>query len=227
MAKNVKMADIAARLNVSTVTVSKALSGQKGVSEEMREKIKAVAEEMGYRRPSGKEEGKQKSYNIGVVVSGSYIEKYATFYWELYQEINTIAVQKNCFVMLEILNAPDEKAMIPPKLLKEGKTDAFIVLGGLQSAYLKMIREHYEVPTVYMDFYDAQNKEDSIISNSFYGTYYLTNHLFEKGHKNIAFVGTMLATKSITDRCLGYVKALIEHGIEPRKDWIIDDRNQE
>lgn len=37
MAKAVKLADIAERLSVSTVTVSKALSGQKGVSEEMRE----------------------------------------------------------------------------------------------------------------------------------------------------------------------------------------------
>ena len=36
MKKSVKMADIAERLQVSTVTVSKALSGQKGVSEELR-----------------------------------------------------------------------------------------------------------------------------------------------------------------------------------------------
>ena len=39
MAKAVKLADIAQKLEVSTVTVSKALSGQKGVSEEMREKL--------------------------------------------------------------------------------------------------------------------------------------------------------------------------------------------
>ena len=37
MAKAVKLADIAERVGVSTVTVSKALSGQKGVSEEVRE----------------------------------------------------------------------------------------------------------------------------------------------------------------------------------------------
>ena len=49
MAKAIKLADIAAILNVSTVTVSKALSDQKGVSEEMREKIKKLAQEMGYR----------------------------------------------------------------------------------------------------------------------------------------------------------------------------------
>lgn len=39
MAKAVRLADIGKKLNVSTVTVSKALSGQKGVSEELRAKI--------------------------------------------------------------------------------------------------------------------------------------------------------------------------------------------
>ena len=39
MAKAVKLADIAGQRGVSTVTVAKALSGQKGVSEELREKI--------------------------------------------------------------------------------------------------------------------------------------------------------------------------------------------
>ena len=39
MAKAVKLADIAGQLGVSTVTVSKALSGQKGVSEERGKKL--------------------------------------------------------------------------------------------------------------------------------------------------------------------------------------------
>ena len=48
MVKAVKLADIAEKFGVSVVTVSKALSGQKGVSEELRAKIKALADEMGY-----------------------------------------------------------------------------------------------------------------------------------------------------------------------------------
>lgn len=42
MAKAVKLADIAERVGVSTVTVSKALSGQKASAEEVREKIRAL-----------------------------------------------------------------------------------------------------------------------------------------------------------------------------------------
>ena len=227
MAKSVKMSDIAERLNVSTVTVSKALSDQKGVSDEMRNKIKNLALEMGYQKPIAKQEDRNRSFNVGVIVPEDYIEKYQTFYWEMYQEINMAAVKNNSFVMLEVLNAADEKASIPPKLLKENKIDGLVVLGGLQSGYLKMIKEHYATPTVYLDFYDQNIKEDCVVSNSFYGTYTLTNYLFDKGHSNIGFVGTVLATKSITDRYLGYMKSLIEHGKTVREDWVLDDRDSE
>jgi len=227
MAKTVKMSDIAERLNVSTVTVSKALSDQKGVSEDMRNKIKKLAMEMGYQKPMAKQEDRSRSFNVGVIVPEDYIEKYQTFYWEMYQEINMAAVKNNSFVMLEILSASDEKAGIPPKLLKENKISGLIVLGGLRSEYLKMIKEHYATPTVYLDFYDRNIKEDCIISNSFYGTYTLTNYLFDKGHTNIGFVGTVLATKSITDRYLGYMKSMLEHGKSVREDWVLDDRDSE
>jgi len=227
MAKTVKMSDIAERLNVSTVTVSKALSDQKGVSEDMRNKIKKLAMELGYQKPIAKQEDKSRSFNVGVIVPEDYIEKYQTFYWEMYQEINMAAVKNNSFVMLEVLSASDEKAGIPPKLLKENKIDGLVVLGGLRSEYLKMIKEHYATPTVYLDFYDRNIKEDCVISNSFYGTYTLTNYLFEKGHTNIGFVGTVLATKSITDRYLGYMKSMMEHGRPIREDWVLDDRDSE
>ena len=227
MAKTVKMSDIAAKLNVSTVTVSKALSDQKGVSDEMRNKIKKLAVEMGYQKPISKPEDRIRSFNVGVIVPEDYIEKYQTFYWEMYQEINMAAVKNNSFVMLEVLNAMDEKAGIPPKLLKENKVDGLIVLGGLKSEYLRMIKEHYATPTVYLDFYDRSIKEDCVVSNSFYGTYMLTNYLFEKGHSNIGFVGTVLATKSITDRYLGYMKSLMEHGQTLRDDWVLDDRDSD
>lgn len=65
MAKTVRLADIGERLDVSAVTVSKALSGQKGVSEEMRQKIIKVAGELGYLKRV-KEEEKKGGYNIGL-----------------------------------------------------------------------------------------------------------------------------------------------------------------
>ena len=49
MQKRVRMVDIAEKMGVSTFTVSKALSGKDGVSEELRAEVRRVAEQMGYR----------------------------------------------------------------------------------------------------------------------------------------------------------------------------------
>lgn len=73
MVKAVKLADIAEKLNVSVVTVSKALSGQKGVSEELREKIKDLADEMGYVPIHSNQKNKNNSYTIGVISLESYL----------------------------------------------------------------------------------------------------------------------------------------------------------
>ncbi|MDD6811609.1 MAG: LacI family DNA-binding transcriptional regulator [Lachnospiraceae bacterium] len=227
MAKEVKMKDIAERLHISTMTVSKALSGKPGVSESLRERIKALAMEMGYVFPRVDKNSEKKSYNIGVLLAEYYTEKYITFYWKLYQNINMTAVKQNCFVMLEILNSEDEKNLTIPKLVCENKIDGLLVLGGIESSYLKMLNEKVALPIVYMDFYDDSIHEDSIISNNFYGTYQITNYLFQKGHREIAFVGTLFSTKSITDRFLGYEKAMMEHGERIKQEWIIPDRESE
>lgn len=226
MAKAVKLADIAKIMNVSTVTVSKALSNQKGVSEEMREKIKQLAQEMGYRSPSSsKSQTTAKSYNIGVLLSERYLDQYESFYWKMYQAVATKAVSKECFTMLEVLGIETEQKLELPKLLKEHKTQGMIILGVLKEDYLNLLVQNMDVPFICLDFYDRKHECDAVVTDNFYGMYKLTNYLFEMGHTNIAYVGTMLYTGSITDRYFGYAKALLEHGQGVRQDWIIEDRN--
>lgn len=228
MAKAVKLADIAERLNVSTVTVSKALSDQKGVSEEMRQKIKKLADELGYVPPSaGRKLKEQKSYNIGVVIAEQFLDKYDSFYWQMYQMVTTKAVSKGCFTMLEVISSEDAAALNMPKLIQEEKVDGIIVIGRMSEEYLDALDEKSKIPTVYLDFYNEKKDCDAVISDSFYGMYRLVNYLFEMGHEKIAYVGTLLATGSITDRYFGYAKSLMEHGHKVREEWVIDDRSLE
>jgi len=228
MAKAVKLADIAEQLGVSTVTVSKALSGQKGVSEAMREKIKQLADELGYKQPSAvKKEKSVKSYNIGVLVSEKYLGEYASFYWRMYQSVATRAVQKECFTMLEVVSLEDEAEANLPKIVLERKVDGLILIGRLRTEYLGALRQNTQIPIVYLDFYDEHQMSDAVISNSYYGTYMLTNYLIEHGHEKIAYVGTLLFTASIIDRYFGYRKSMLEHGIEVPQEWIISDRDME
>lgn len=90
MAKAVKLADIAKRVGVSAVTVSKALSDQKGVGDELRAEIKKIAVEMGYIQPYARIQEEKKYYNIGVIVAGRYFDQTNSFYWLMYQELTTV-----------------------------------------------------------------------------------------------------------------------------------------
>ena len=49
--KEVRLENIAKEVGVSIVTVSNALKGKKGVSEELRNRIKETAVSMGYQMP--------------------------------------------------------------------------------------------------------------------------------------------------------------------------------
>lgn len=228
MAKAVKLADIAELVGVSTVTVSKALSGQKGVSEELRGKIKKLADEMGYKQPSAvRRRPPNKSYNIGILIAEPFLSKYESFYWQMYQAVVTKASLKECFALLEVVSARDEEKGSLPKCVADRKVDGVIVIGAMMHSYLNNLNENGGVPVIYMDFYDEKEASDTVIPNSFYGAYTLTNYLFSMGHRKIAYVGTLLATSSITDRYFGYSKAMLEHGAELKPEWIIQDRSLE
>lgn len=228
MAKAVKMADIAERLGVSTVTVSKALAGKKGVSEELRGKIAQAAREMGYRQAKASQREKEReSYNIGVLISERYLDKYDSFYLQMYQQVATRAVAKACFTLMEVVSEEMERECELPRLLREQKADGIIVIGRLFDKYLTFLNRSIELPIIYLDFCNEKQELDAVISDSYYGAYRLTNYLFEMGHTKIGYVGTVLATGSITDRYFGYMRAMLEHGMELRKDWILDDREME
>ncbi len=228
MAKTVRLKDIADKVGVSTVTVSKALSGQKGMSEELREKIHALANDMGYvPSVSRKADVSAKSYTIGVLISESFMSEYSSFYTRMHQQVSQIAMDKGCFTMLEVISADYEKNKVIPRLVADHKVDGIVVVGRLDEKYLETIKEDGAIPMVYLDFCNHTGNEDAVVSDSYNGAYCLTNYLFDMGHKDIAFVGTILASGAITDRYLGYTKSLMEHRQPYRGDWIIYDRDPE
>ncbi len=228
MAKEVKMADIAKKMNVSVVTVSKALSGQKGVGTKLREQIRLTANEMGYLAPSQTRHAREKgSYNIGILVSDKYLDKYESFYWKLYQEIATKALQSQCFTLLEILSLEGEQRLQMPHLLKEHKVDGLIIIGMISGEYLDYLEENTKIPMIYMDFYNKNQSCDAVVTDNYYGMYKMTDYLFAMGHTRIAYVGNVLSNSSVTDRFFGYAKALLEHGQNIREDWIIKDRHED
>lgn len=226
MAKQVKLADIAAKLNVSMVTVSKALSDQKGVSEEKRAEIKKIAYEMGYVSPSAsKLRDEKKSFNIGVLVARRYFDQTQSFYWLMYQELATRALAKGCFTILEVVEEEDERKNNTPQILNNPNVNGIMIIGLTKKDYLKNLSQKSDLPITYLDFYDMDCPNAAVLTDNYFGMYQLTNYMCELGHKKIAYVGTLFSTNSITDRYFGYRKALLEKGIEVPGDYVLEDRS--
>lgn len=227
MNKPVTLGDIAKRLGVSTVTVSNALAGRKGVSEEMRDLIIRTASQLGYQRERRKKaDGRTAGFYIGVIICERYLDGGLTFYWEMYQRVAAEASRHGCFTVFEILRNAAEMDGDLPRIVEEKKIDALIVMGSVKHEYRTVLKErvHPNMPVLFLDFYDDERWCDSVISSGFMGMYRMTNLLFDAGHRKIAYVGNIMATSGIMDRYQGYVKSLLEHGVEERPDWVISDR---
>lgn len=230
MKNGVKMLDIATKLGVSVVTVSNALAGRDGVSEQMRKKICETAEKMGYKPSNTKSEKKRFSLpkisqNVGILTSERFVGARGTFYWELTASISNQLSQINVCTVYECVTAESEREGILPNMIADGKVDGVIVIGQVHRSYINCLSK-LTIPLMFVDFYDNRYHIDSVISDSFNGGYMLTDHLVEKGHRKIGFFGTLNATSSINDRYLGYVKCIMENELEFRNEWIIGDRNE-
>lgn len=220
--RNVKLSDIAAELNVSTVSVSNALNGKKGVSDELRQKVFDTAEELGYQH-GGADESQQKTvrYNIGVVIAERYIRQQGvSFYMSIYQEIVLAALTKGCMTLLEVLSSENEEQYRIPDTISGARADGIIILGELLRPYTQILKDSSKIPIVFLDHYEDMPDTDFIISDSYNGMHSMTRLLIKEGYKRIGFVGEVLKDSSITDRYLGYRKALMEEGLELRDEWI-------
>ncbi len=223
MAKTVRMSDIAEKLNVSTVTVSKALAGKEGVSDELRSEILRMAESMGYQKRGSKTKDLSTGYTVGIITSRKYIEKGHSFYWTLYERLLTYLSQKGHVAILEVISEEDEELLNLPRLIQEGRVDGLIVMGSFSDAYRDAVSAA-GVPFVALDSFHAKFRQDSIISDGYYGMYVMTHHLLRMGHRDIMFVGSVDATSSITDRYYGYCRAMLEAGLPVNESSVLPDR---
>lgn len=220
--KQVRLSDIAEKLNISTVTVSKALSDKDGVGDELREQIKELAVQMGYKFKSTANAG--TTGNIGIVIPARYFSPDASFYWYIFNHLSKALLEKGWYSIMELVSDEDEKALTPPRIITDKKTDGIIFLGQLSTEYIRNLASTYP-NFVLMDYYISDPEIDCIVNDDYYNSYLITSYLISMGHKKIQYVGKFNATTSIQDRYMGFEKAMHENGLDCPFDKIIDDRN--
>ena len=222
------MADIAQKLGISVVSVSKGLSGKEGVSDKMRKRILDTAREMGYEFPGNAASFMNGKKTIGVLVEEHFLAEEKsydkdTFYFSLYKELLTGGASMGCTILMEIITPEMIRDSRMPTAVSVHSVDALIFLGELSREYMRMVIGT-GIPYVFLDFYDDDYPACCILSDNIHGGYKMTRYLMDAGLKNIGFVGSVRATSSIMDRYIGYTKALMQENIHPRKDWLLEDR---
>ena len=222
MGSKVTMAEIAQALGVSTVTVSRALSGKDGVGEAMRDSILRAAADMGYQSklPAKTKLGGE---TVGILISSRFIGKGPAFYWDLYERVLDRLSEYDAFGILEPVKEEEENRDELPRLVRNSRVRALLLIGQLERHYQQALVST-GLPMVQLDEYSAGSGLDAVISDGYYGMYTMTDYLLQHGHRRIAYVGLVGATSSITDRYFGYCRALQEWNIPLHPDLIIPDR---
>lgn len=227
MTKKVTMQDVANRVGVSKVTVSKALRGANDISDSMKERIKQAAAEAGYVfNSNGNSQTNASTHSVGIISAERYFGQNDYFYIDLYRKISNYLERIHYTYMFHILDSENEKNRVLPGILEDKKVDGIILIGQLSKEIVQKIVE-LNIPLVFLDFYYDKVNVDSVNTDNFFGTYEITNNLIEKGHKKIAFVGNLNLTSSIQDRFLGYYKSILEYKLPFNSKWIIDDRTDD
>lgn len=231
--KKVTMGDIAEQVGVSVVTVSKALNGKEGVGSALREQILHAATDLGYVMPTPAsadteptpQSAKQTNMNIGILVGKSFFQNSSSFYFNLYQLVVGELTNRNHFGIVEIVDLRDVERMKPPRFITQQHVQGIIVLGQFPTDYLRML-ESSGTPMIFVDFSDPLIESDAILQDNVVAAYRATEYLISKGHKRIAYVGSILRTSSIMERYLGYHQAMLVHSLEDCES-VIEDRDVE
>ena len=227
--KGVTLRDIAEELGISAVTVSNALAGKKGVSEEKREQILECALRRGldlakYRqRTTPNKEASEEGASIGVMVLNRYISVGTSFYWEMYQKTAYVASGLKCLTSLIIWKSDSEESAIPPQIANQ-EIDGLILIGPMDDGYKRRLKKAFDGPIVLLDQPIFDDDVSCVLSGDYYGMYRSARELIRAGHREIGFVGSLDYSKNIIDRYYGYKKCMRENGLSVRKEWVLPDR---
>lgn len=230
MEEKVKLKDIAERLGVSIVAVSKALNDKDGISDKLKEKVRQVALEMGYETAVMRNRLNRSAASILVIVARnalSDINMTQSFYLGFFEKLSEEFLTYRYLTQLFVLEKEDEGALKKPDLLdKCDNVAGAIFLGECAADYVSAARG-WGIPLLLVDFYLKTLPVGAVVTDNISASYDITKLLLEKGHREIAFVGRVNATTSIRDRYVGYYKAMLEYNCAVREEWSIVDRTED
>jgi Transcriptional regulators len=227
MRKKIVMQDIADRLNISKNSVSQALSGKDGVSEETRRRVIQAAEEMGYTYKKKKTQSRQKqeTRTIGLIASERTFSL-KTFFGELYLSIEREAQRHGTRLLIQSITSDDCEQLTMPGFIQDKSVDGVLILSNISTPYINRVISE-GIPVVLIDHHHPAIEADAILTNNRFGAYNAVRHLLDCQHRNIAIIGNISLSPSYQERWEGYLLAMRDHGIEPQRELMFLDIMEE
>lgn len=211
--ENVNLKKLAKELGLAVSTVSRALRDSHEISQDTKDRVKALAEQWGF-QPNVHASGlrKNQSKTIGVVIP----EIENNFFSQIINGIELIAEDKGFHVLVYLTHEDTEKERSILQLLRNGRVDGLMIsLSNTTTSF-----EHLEawkkanIPIVLFDRVSEELDVPTITTNDLDVSYKGTEHLIENGCRKIAFLSLADQLSISNRRKAGYLKALQKYNLE-------------
>lgn len=218
--------DIAKVLNISPSTVSRALSGKPGASEELRKKVLKTAEEMGYMKNLSAQSLKNsKSKIIGIIA----FDIRNPFFLDFLKGVEDVLFPREYKILLSTVDENVDKERTYLNWMVSQGVDGILsspITEKNGKSNLKLYQNFYKmgVPIVFYDrmFYN-QEQFDYIIVDNQDAIIQALIHLKENGHENVSIFLSKKGVFTIEERLKGFLKGCELLNIKTRKEWICED----
>lgn len=219
LTNRVTIHDIARELNLTAATVSRALNNNPRISTETRKLVQDKADQLRYRRDrlaSSLRSG--RTHTIGVIIPSAQMN----FFGSVVHGIESTASENGYSI---ILYQSEEKTAIEKKAIE---TFLSARVDGILASIAKETTtfHHYaelkkrNVPLVFFDRTNNDLNVPAVVVDDHKGAFIATQHLIDKGYKNIGHVSGPLHIKAFAARLKGYKDALEANGLRFNKNFI-------
>ena len=204
---------LAKELGLSVSTISKAIRDSHEISNETKQRVNALVEELDYvPNPYASSLGSRNSKTIGVVIP----EVVDSFFAKAINGIESVAQEKGYHVLIYLTH---ESAEREKKILKDfegGRVDGVLLSVSRETNQYAHIDALIKkgIPLVFFDRVIDEVEASKIVTNDYESAYLATEHLIKNGCRNMLFL-SFLNTLSISGKRLeGYKNALLDNGLK-------------
>src|SRR5690606_14904926 len=213
--------DIAKVLGISPATVSRALNNNPRISEATRQRVKAMAKEMGYRHNSMASSLRNRRSNIiGLIVPRISMYFHVFFITSLQRQLQ--AAGYNLMICQSNDSVSMEKELA--NTLYSARVDALVVSLALYTEDIAHFDGFLQqgIPLVFYDRVPlgADTPAYIVKGDDYRGGLLAGNHLMQAGCRRIAYISGPQTCSIYRERTHGFADALAKEGVSLRDEWI-------